>query len=207
MRQVFVLAAVLCMALASTGCTVQDKKSGNEENVRIHTPVGGLDVRTNSAHPVDVGLPVYPGAVPAPANGDDKNKSADVSMGFADWRLHVRVSEYQSSDAQDKVVDYYRKALGRYGDVLTCQDKKAIGTPAKTQDGLTCSNDHRYDVHISVDSNNNHTTVTAQSRSGDLELRAGSPDHQRIVAFAPPAGVGTRFTLINLELPHGHGTD
>lgn len=206
----FVLTAGTAVLLSTTACTVQDKKSGGEDTVRIHTPVGGLDVHTNNMHPSDVGLPVYPGAVLAPTSGNDNDKSADVDMNFVGWRLRVRVLNYQSGDAQDKVVAFYQKALGSYGDVLTCQGNKAVGAPAKTRDGLTCSSDYNYNVNIDVESSKGHDTikqVTAQSPAGDWELRAGSPNNQHIVAFTSPAGAGTRFALINVELPHGHETN
>jgi hypothetical protein len=210
MFQAFVLTAGTAVLLSTTACVVQDKKSSGEDTVRIHTPVGGLDVHTNDVHPADVGLPVYPGAVLAATSGNDKDKSADVAMSFAGWRLHVRVLNYQSSDAQDKVVVFYQKALGHYGDVLTCQGNKAVGTPVKTRDGLTCSDDHHYNINIDVESSKGHDSVkeiTAQSNAEDLELRAGSPSNQHIVAFTSPAGAGTRFALINVELPHGHETN
>ncbi|MGC9291593.1 MAG: hypothetical protein ACP5EP_02580 [Acidobacteriaceae bacterium] len=206
----FVLTAGTAVLLSTTACTVQDKKSGGEDTVRIRTLVGGLDVHTNDVHPADVGLPVYPGAVLAPTNGKDNDKSADVDMSFVGWRLRVRVLNYQSSDAQDKVAAFYQKALGSYGDVLTCQGNKAVGTLVRTRDGLTCSDDHNYNVNIDVESNKGHDSVkeiTAQSNAGDLELRAGSPNNQHIVAFTSPAGAGTRFALINVELPHGHETN
>ncbi|MHB1840786.1 MAG: hypothetical protein ACYCPD_13600, partial [Acidobacteriaceae bacterium] len=43
---------------AASGCSVNEHKNGDAENVHLHTPIGGLDVRTNSAAGIDVGLPV-----------------------------------------------------------------------------------------------------------------------------------------------------
>ena len=57
------------VVLAACGCSVQKQKNGDAENVKLRTPIGSLDVRTNAVHGPDVGLPVYPGAVEwKPAN-------------------------------------------------------------------------------------------------------------------------------------------
>ena len=58
---------------ALSGCSVNEHKNGDAENVHLHTPIGGLDVRTNSAAAVDVGVPIYPGAI---ATGDEEKTPA-----------------------------------------------------------------------------------------------------------------------------------
>jgi hypothetical protein len=197
--------ALLCSALLFTvvGCSVQDHKNGDAENVHLHTPVGGLDVRTNPAAGIDVGLPVYPGAVESSKHGDDSG-SADIHMSFGKWRLHVKAIEYQSSDPEDKLIAFYKKAMASYGDVLTCKDKIAIGQPASTSQGLTCANDHEYDVTLEPKSADKH--VNASQLSGDVKLLAGSPENQHIVEFTP-VSQGTKFSVVELQLPHKHGTD
>ena len=45
------------------GCHVDEHKNGDSDNVKIETPFGGLQVRTNDAAVLaDIGLPAYPGA-------------------------------------------------------------------------------------------------------------------------------------------------
>ena len=202
-----VLVAVTAILLATTACVVQDKKNGGEDSVRIHTPVGGLNVHTNDVRPADVGLPVYPGATLV-ATDSHNDKSADIDMSFGDWHLRVKVIGYVSTDPQDKVAAYYKKALQRYGDVLTCQNNKPVGTPEKTSAGLTCTNDARYNIDLDVNTKTGSAKVnTPRLSSGGFELRAGSPSEQHIVAFDATSGVGSKFALINVELPHKQETN
>lgn len=185
MKKTFALLAATCLLLAA-GCHVQvDKNSnGTEKNVKIDTPFGGLRVRSGNTTAADVGLPVYPGATIAPDR--DGDKSANVHMGFGDFQLTVKVVNYQSPDSPDKVLAFYQKALGRYGDVIRCKDEEPVGTPTTTHEGLTCSDA------------NNHTHVAV---SGNLSLKAGSRHHQHVVALEDKSGSETRFALIELHLP------
>ncbi|HWF67619.1 MAG TPA: hypothetical protein VN670_09945 [Acidobacteriaceae bacterium] len=187
------------------GCSVQEHRNGQAENVHLHTPLGGLDVRTNSLHGSDVGLPVYPGATEMGTHGDDSG-SADIHMNFGHWRLNVKAIEYQSPDPEGKVIAFYKNAMGKYGDVLTCKERVAVGEPAKTSQGLTCADDHEYDVHVKVDSTKKPATVPATNWSGDIKLLAGSPGNQHIVEFSP-GSKGTKFSIVALQLPHKDETD
>ena len=183
------LAAATALSLTlMAGCRIQvDKnKDGQEKNVKIDTPLGGLHVRADQTSAADVGLPAYPGAHIAPDK--DGDKSADVHLGFGEWQLRVKVVTYDTSDPQDKVVAFYEKALGRYGDVIRCDGNQPVGTPAATREGLTCSDDKgNSNVHVSDDSG--------------LSLRAGSRHHQHIFAVKKNTGTGTRFSLVELQLP------
>ena len=195
--------AILLFALS--GCSVNEHKNGDAENVHLHTPIGGLDVRTNSAAGVDVGVPVYPGAV---ATGDQGKNSgaADIHMSFGKWQLHVKAAEYQSKDPEFKVVAFYKKAMGSYGDVLTCKDKKPVGQPVATSQGLTCANDHEYDVSMDAQSSNNHVNFGTPKISGDIKLLAGSRENQHIIEFTPTSD-GTKFSIVAVQLPHKGQTD
>lgn len=172
--------------LLAAGCRVQvDKDSnGKDKNVKIDTPFGGLHVRSGNTSAADVGLPVYPGAKLAPDKQGDK--SADVHMGFGEWQISIKVVNYLTPDSQDKVLTFYQKALGRYGDVIRCQGNQAVGTPTVTQEGLNCSE------------NNSNAHVDTSDR---INLRAGSRHHQHIVGIENNSGPGTRFALIELQLP------
>ena len=193
------------LLLAVSGCSVQDHKNGQAENVQLHTPLGALDVRTNAVHGPDVGLPVYPGAVETGKHGNDSG-SADIHMSFGNWHLNVKAIEYHSSDPEDKIVAFYKKSMGQYGDVLTCQDKTAIGEPAKTRQGLTCNNDHEYDVDMKLDSAKNKVNVNTPHITGNIKLLAGSPENQHIVEFNPTSD-GTKFSMVVVQLPHKSQTD
>ena len=188
-----------------SGCSVHEKKNGSAENVHLHTPLGGFDVRTNAVHGADIGLPVYPGAVETGQHGDDSG-SADIHMSFGQWHLHVKAIGYRSSDPEEKVIAFYKNAMAQYGDVLTCKHRTAIGEPAKTSQGLTCDNGHEYEVTMSIDKSKKHMSVSTPQISGAVKLLAGSPESQHIVEFNPTVN-GTKFSMIVVQLPHRGQTD
>ena len=82
-----VIATSLLLLMA---CSVNVKKdnNGEEKNVDITTPFGGIHVN-NNADARDTGLPVYPGARLKPKNGDHDSKSANVSISAGDYGLKV----------------------------------------------------------------------------------------------------------------------
>lgn len=183
--------APLCFAallLSATGCRIDTHKNGDgKDNVDIGTPFGSMHVKTDDkAEGVQTGLTPYPGASLVKKNDDD-NGAADISMNFGDFKFGVHAVDLRTTDPEDKVVAFYRKDMARYGDVLTCRGKTAVGTPVRTSEGLTCGSD--------------------QSHSGDgekasLELRAGSERHQHIVGVHSEGG-NTRIGLVALDLPGG----
>jgi len=198
--QALFMGAALFALLSLAGCHVQvDKgKNGEDKNVRIDTPIGGLHVRSDQTSAADLGLPVYPGAQIAPDREGDK--SADVHLGFGQWQLRVKVVTYSTADSQDKVLAYYKSAMGRFGDVLECEGNHPVGAPTTTGEGLTCHEDSRANIRI-----NGNSGSISDDDSG-LTLRAGSRHHQHILAFKTTAS-GTRFSLVELELPSGLSED
>jgi hypothetical protein len=187
-----IAAAVVLGVVAVSGCRVESDKHGDSGNVKIATPFGGVQVKTNDAAVLEgTGLPAYPGA--EPVKKKDKNDgAADVNLSFGRFQLRVKAVSYRSTDGPEQVGAFYRKALERYGDVIQCQNGKVVGTPTRTAEGLTCDNDK--ENHIAVD----------EEMSGKLQLKAGSKLHQHVVEIDPD-GSGTKFALVALDLP-GHIT-
>jgi len=181
------------------GCRVHVDKdaNGQEKTVQVDTPFGGVHVNTDQVSASDLGLPAYPGS--EIVRGDDKHKSADVHLGFGEWQLRVRAVSYATPDSQEKVTEFYKKALGRFGDVITCQDKSPVGTPTITSEGLTCADDGK-NSNVKIDNND----FTSHDR---LQLKAGSKRHQHIVGFEDSREGKTRFALVALDLPAGHNSD
>jgi hypothetical protein len=181
---------VMAMVIAFVGgCKVQVDKSkdGDEQNVKIATPFGGINVNQGQTSAAELGLPAYPGAVQDMSG--EGSKSARVDMGFGSWKLRVKVAHYATADRQDQVIAFYRNALSQYGSVIECAGGKPVGLPVSTSEGLTC------------DDSEGHSAQTG--RSGDLQLKAGSSHHQHLVLFKDPSGSQTHFSLIALDLPHG----
>lgn len=203
LRKSMILWVGVILTASLAGCRVHvDKDSkGQEKTVQVDTPFGGVHVNTDQTTAADLGLPVYPGA--EVVKDDDQHKSADVHLGFGEWQLRVRAVSYSTSDSQDKVTMFYKKALGRYGDVITCQGNSPVGTPTATTEGLTCADDKSNTKTVQIDRDDYGT-----GKDG-LELKAGSKRHQHIVGFENSKNGQTRFALVALDLPAnlGNGGD
>jgi hypothetical protein len=190
---------VLLLGLSTAllaGCTVDKHKQGDGENVKIATPFGGMSIKTDqSAVEVGTGLPSYPGAQIVPKHGKDGHDTgaADVNMSFGNFQLRVKAVNYHTPDAPDKVLAFYRQGLARYGTVIQCADHQPVGTPVRTPEGLDCTEggDH-----------NQARFKTSEGFTGKTELKAGSRQHQHIVAIDPGSDAGgTKFALVALDLP------
>jgi hypothetical protein len=184
----------LALVAGLAGCMVHVDKdaNGEDKHVRVDTPFGGVHVNTNQTTAADLGLPIYPGATVVK---DKDNSSADVHLGFGEFQLRVRAVSYETGDPQDKVTAFYRKALNRYGDVITCQGNTPVGSPAATSEGLTC-NDSK-NAKVRVEDGDYGISKTS------LQLKAGSKRHQHILGFEDFKGGRTRFALVALDLPAG----
>lgn len=191
-----VFAGLAALAVLA-GCRVHVDKSasGEDKNVQVDTPFGGVHVNTNQTTAADLGLPAYPGATMVADDGE--HKSADVHLGFGEWELRVKVVDYTTPDTRDQVAAFYKKALGRYGDVISCQGNAPVGTPATTSEGLTCADDTGDSAKVKIDQGDYGLS------KGSFELKAGSKRHQHIVGFEGSKDDQTRFALVALDLPAG----
>jgi hypothetical protein len=185
-------------SLGLTGCfrvSVDKDANGKEKKVQVDTPFGGVHVNTDQTSAADLGLPVYPSA--SMITDDGNHKSADIHLGFGDWQLRVKAVSYETIDSQEKVAAFYKKALERFGDVITCNGNSAVGTPAVTHDGLSCADE----------GHNNNVKIDNDDWKSGLQLKAGSRRHQHIVGFEDPKNGKTRFALVALDLPANMGND
>ena len=185
------IAAWVAMGMATAllaGCRVESDKHGDSDNVKISTPFGGMQVKTNDSVVLEsMGISAYPGA--QLVKKDKNNGAADVNMNFGSFQLRVKAVSYRTGDSPDKVEAFYRNDLKRYGDVIVCRDNRVVGTPVQTSQGLTCDNEVK--GHISV---NDHPG------KGNLQLKTGSKQHQHLVEIDTD-GSGTKFGLVALDLP------
>jgi hypothetical protein len=186
-RQVVLPAVVLCVVTIS-GCRVDTSNKSGNENVKVVTPFGGVQVKTNDQTNIEgIGLPVYPGAELVKKK-DKNSSSADVNLSFGRFQLRIKAADYRTPDSPDKVRSFYKDALKRYGTVIECNHDQPVGTPTQTDEGLTCSDG---------DKKNSGTSANA---SGKTELKTGSKQHQHIVSIEPD-GEGTKFAMVALDLP------
>lgn len=73
----------LGLAAGVAGCRVHVDKgaNGEEKNVQVDTPFGGVHVNTDQTTAADLGLPVYPGA--EQVKDDENHKSATSTLALA----------------------------------------------------------------------------------------------------------------------------
>lgn len=179
------LAATAAFATLLLGCSISDQKKDGSENVDIRTPVGGMKVQTN-IDPKDVGLAVYPGARLKPSEDSDHDKSANVNMNTPFFKLKVVALDYESDDPPEKVLDFYKKDLSRYGSVLECKGMSG--------NGASMHSDGSMKLELKCDSNDHGDSV---------QLKAGSGSAQHVVGVKP-SGKGSEFGLVYIQF-HGSG--
>jgi hypothetical protein len=180
------LAVALLAALLLPACSinVQKEPNGQDKQVDIRTPFGGIHVNKD-ANATDVGLPVYPGAR-LKQNSDDNDKSANVNLSGFGYGLRVVALEYESDDAPSKVVSFYQDQLKKYGSVLLC---------------------HTTHLDVNTDMKNvdkgSHELTCQGSSGSNTELKVGTKENQHIVEVEPQ-GRGSSFALVYV---HTHGKD
>src|SRR5882724_10708125 len=140
---------------------------------------------SKQATPKEVGLPAYPGAK---LHKDEKEDSPSVQMGLwgSTFGFKLAVMKMESNDTPDKIAEFYRKALSKYGTVLDCSDpsrQAADKDKAGSANRLECDDD--------------------KPEKGGLVFKAGTKAKQHIVAIQPN-GQGSLFQLVYVE---AHGDD
>jgi hypothetical protein len=183
----FVIALMAALLLLA-GCSVNVKKepNGQDQQVDINTPVGGIHV-SKQADASDVGLNVYPGARMKEKDSDGSDKSANVNISGFGYGIKVVALEYESDDAPAKVLSFYRDQLKKYGNVLECHTSEHFNVNVESHGSkgesneLTCDGGH----------------------GSNVELKVGRKDDQHIVAVEPE-GKGSSFSLVYVRT---HGKD
>lgn len=177
----------VCACLLTCGAYAQNSGSGFDLSLHAHDKV------TAAA----IGLPQYPGAV---LDNDNHNSdSADLGFAFGATKFNLRIVSYKTPDLPAAVLGFYRKPLGRFGDVLECDHNRAVSSLQKTRSGLTCSGKQEKSGDSS-DKDGHGLSINGVNSDNDHELRAGSPEKMRIVAVEQKNGA-TRLSLAYIELP------
>lgn len=181
------LATLVIALLAACSMNVKKQQNGEDKQVDINTPVGGLHV-SKGANVADVGLAVYPGARLKQEDSNGSDKSANVNISSFGFELKVVALEYESNDAPAKLIAYYKDELKKYGKVLECHTSHFEVNPDMK------SSDH-----------GSHE-LTCEGSSGDnVELKVGTKANQHIVAVKPD-GNGSSFSLVYVRT-HGKDAD
>src|ERR1700745_1079085 len=83
-----VVAALVVLLLSACSVNVKKEQNGEDKQVDIQTPVGGIHV-SKGASVADVGLAVYPGARLKQKDSDGEDKSANVNISGIGFGLKV----------------------------------------------------------------------------------------------------------------------
>jgi hypothetical protein len=153
-----------------------DKDREISVRVRNGETEGGL-ILSARATAKEVGLPLYPGAIPHKDEG--KNDSAGkFGLWSNSFGFKLVVLTMESPDALKKVAEFYQKALARYGTVLDCTNAGAAAPHNEDTDRLTCADD--------------------RPERGETLLKVGNKRRQHIVNIQPN-GSETIFQLVYIE--------
>jgi hypothetical protein len=161
--------AILGLSLLPSASRAQDEKGA------------GLTM-AGDAEAKDVGLPLYPGA----RRHRDKDEDSP-GLNFGLWGggsgVKLAVLKMESDDSPEKIADYYKKKLSKYGKVLDCSHPSPADTAANKDD--------------KEDKDNSKPLTCGDDRpdKGGLLFKSGTKADQHIVAIQP-APHGSLFQLV-----------
>jgi hypothetical protein len=178
--------AVLALGLALALSAVAQQSDTHDKKLDIQSSAGDLH-RGTDADARKIGLPPYPGARLRHDNDKDRN-SVNLGILTDAFGMKLLVANYDSDDPPEKIIDYYRDKLKKYGKVLECHTRK-----------------HGGDIDADADHDENQHSRELKcegDNSGPVtELKVGTEDSQHLVAIEPrDKGAGSTFALVYLHL-------
>lgn len=171
------------LAILAASAAAQNTNSKNEDQAfEVRSSVGDMHLGSD-ATPHELGLPVYPGS--HLRKHDDNNSNANLSLFTSSFGFKLVIAKYNSDDAPDKIIAFYRQKLQKYGKVLECHTSKHGGNVSTHADN---DDDSSKSKELTCDGDNKGPVV---------ELKAGTEDNQHDVAIEPAeSGHGTTFALV-----------
>jgi hypothetical protein len=181
------LAAAFAMLLSLPALNAQGQQPDNgtkDPNLDVHSSVGDLHMGKD-ADARSAGLPLYPGAHLRP----DEPDSDALNFGVLTESFGVKlvIAKYGSDDAPNKIVDFYREKLKKYGKVLECH-----------------TSEHSGSAHADVDDQKQQPSKALKCEGDNTgpvtELKVGTEDNEHVVAIEPShTGKGTIFALVYMH--------
>jgi hypothetical protein len=167
-RSFFVIAFGIALAISAIAAPQDANNNDKDKHLDVQSSVGDLHLGAD-ADARKAGLPLYPGARPS----RDKDNEDAVNLGLFTEVFGVKlvVAKYESTDAQAKVIDYYREHLKKYGKVLECHTAKHADHANFDDDddskGLKCEGDNTGPVtELKVGTQHNQHVVAVQTKDG-----------------------------------------
>jgi hypothetical protein len=190
------VAALLSLMAFTSGCIVKETsrndngdKATESKGAEITTPFGTLRAR-NEDDGKATGLAVYPGA--RLVKDKENDHGGNVVIDTPVFGLKVVAVKYETDDPPEKVLDFYRNELKKFGrKVLECRpshepDDVVVGDvhKKKSENELACDKDDK--------------------QSGPVtELKVGTEDNQHVVGVEQK-GKATRFALVYVRVHGDH---
>ncbi len=142
---------------------------------------------TGKAAAEETGLAPYPGAVPLPSRKGNQGdrEAANVQFSLGSYGLKVVAVKLKSDDPRERIAEFYRRELARYGAVLDCMGAEPGEVPTREARGgrkskeLTCDGD--------------------RAKGNRWVLKAGTRANQRVVSIEPK-GDGVHIALVHVEM-------
>jgi len=154
------------------------QQSAGKDSFDVQSSIGDLHMGKD-ADARKAGLPLYPGARP---KHEDDNDPLNLGVLTETFGFKLVIAEYESGDAPDKIIAYYRDKLKKYGKVLECHTKEHGG------DAHAGMNDEKHSKELKCEGDNSGPVT---------ELKVGTDDNQHVVAIEPSqAGAGSTFALV-----------
>jgi hypothetical protein len=180
-KPAFVLSVAAFSLGVLCGCSVSthENDKGKKNDVDIKSPFGSVSVREGHTDVKDTGLPGYPGARLKQRDEESTDASVDISSPL--FGVKVVAVKFESDDAPDKVLSFYRKEMGKYGKVVDCTGGFGL------------------DFHRHRDKD---APVTCDGRDSGHEyreeLKVGTESNQRVLAIKP-RGSGSEFAVVYVK--------
>jgi hypothetical protein len=145
--------------------------------VDIQTPFGDMKI-SEQVQASDTGLAVYPGARLAEKSADGDKERANLNISTSAFGLKLVVVKYESDEAPEKLIAFYRGELKKYGSVLEC-----------TRTGF------KVDAHVHDKKDSEQLSCENEGHGDYVELKVGTENNQHIVAIKP-RDKGSEFALV-----------
>lgn len=172
--------ALIFAITASLSLAAQAQESDSKDKTfDVRSSAGDLHLGSD-ADARKAGLPLYPGA--RLHRDKESNDAVNIGVLTEAFGMKLVVAKYDSDDAPDKILDYYRQQLKKYGKVLECHTHEHGGA-ADVDEG-----DDKHSKELKCEGDNTGPVT---------ELKVGTEDNQHVIAVEPNSGhSGSTFALV-----------
>lgn len=183
--------AVALVVLAGLNLAAYGQNEGSKDkSLDVRSSVGDLHVGVDG-DAKKIGVPLYPGARAKKNDDNDNDGAANLSLLTQSFGMKLIVANYVSDDAPEKVLNFYRDKLKKYGKVLECHTDKHGGDIDSHDD----SKDSGKSKELKCDNDSGSGPVN--------ELKVGTEENQRVVSVEPgDSSKGSKFALVYVRT-HG----